>query len=94
MTSDPGKLAIEAMGITYHYSKGDSKRGCAGFHFNKQAALDHTWQIREQVTHIFGQSHESVYPLVCGFETDEDAITLHSHVGGPTLNFSDFVGAD
>lgn len=80
--------------ITYHYSKGEPKSGCAGFHFNKQAALDHTWEIREQVTHIFGQAHESVYPLVCGFETDEDAITLHSHVGGPTLNLGDCVGQD
>ncbi len=80
--------------ITYHYSKGDPKRGCAGFHFNKQAALDHTWQIQEQVTHIFGQSHESVFPLVCGFETDEDAITLHSNIGGPTLNLGDCVGQD
>jgi hypothetical protein len=80
--------------ITYHYAKGDPKRGCAGFHFNKQAGLDHTWQIREQVAHIFGDSHESVYPLVVGFETDEDAITLHSHVNGPTLNLADCLGKD
>lgn len=80
--------------ITYHYSKGDPKRGCAGFHFNKQAALEHTWQIREQVAHIFGQSHESVYPLVCGFETDEDAMTLHSQVGGSTLNLADCLEQD
>lgn len=46
------------------------------------------------MTHIFGQSHESVYPLVCGFETDEDAITLHSHVGGPSLSLRDCVGQD
>ena len=77
--------------ITYHYSKGESRRGCAGFGYNKQASLDHTWEIREQVSHIFGQSHESVYPLVCGFETDEDAITLHSMPGGPTLNLADCV---
>ena len=78
--------------ITYHYSKGEPKRGCAGFRFNKQASLDHTWEIREQVLHIFGQSHDSVYPLVCGFETDEDAITLHSTPGGPILNLADCVG--
>jgi len=46
------------------------------------------------VTHIFGDSHESVYPLVVGFEADEDAITLHSHVGGPTLNLADCLGKD
>lgn len=78
--------------ITYHYSKGEPKRGCAGFGFNKQASLDHTWEIRQQVSHIFGQAHDSVYPLVCGFETDEDAITLHSSPDGPTLNLADCVG--
>jgi len=78
--------------ITYHYSKGDPKRGCAGFRFDRQASLEHTWEIRQQVSHIFGQAHESVYPLVCGFETDEDAITLHSHPDGPTLNLADCVG--
>ncbi|MFZ9177280.1 MAG: hypothetical protein ACO22J_06000 [Burkholderiaceae bacterium] len=71
--------------ITYHYSKGDPKRGCAGFHYNQQAALDHTWQIRAQVERIFGRAHESVYPLVCGFETDEDAMTIH---GAPGLDGS------
>ncbi len=80
--------------ITYHFAKGDPKRGCAGFCFNKQAGLDHTWQIREQVAHIFGESHQSVYPLVVGFETDEDAITLHSRVSGPTLNLADCIGKD
>jgi hypothetical protein len=79
--------------ITYHYSKGDPKRGCAGFHYNQQAALDHTWQIRAQVERIFGMGHESVYPLVCGFETDEDAMTIHGAPGpdgkSETLSLAD-----
>ena len=78
--------------ITYHYSAGDPKRGCAGFGFNKQASIDHAWEIRDQVSHIFGHSHDSVYPLVCGFETDEDAITLHAQRDGPTLSLADCAG--
>jgi hypothetical protein len=82
--------------ITYHYSKGDPKRGCAGFHYNRQAAIDHTWQIRSQVERIFGKAHESVYPLVCGFETDEDAMTIHGPPGpdgqSQTLSLADVVG--
>jgi hypothetical protein len=82
--------------ITYHYSKGDPKRGCAGFHYNRQAAIDHTWQIRSQVERIFGKAHESVYPLVCGFETDEDAMTIHGAPGpdgqSQTLSLADVVG--
>ena len=83
--------------ITYHYSKGDPKRGCAGFHYNRQAALDHTWQIRAQVERIFGKAHESVYPLVCGFETDEDAMTIHGSPGpdgqSQILSLADAVGS-
>ncbi len=26
---------------------------------------------------VFGNGHSTVYPLVCGFETDEDALVLH-----------------
>lgn len=80
--------------ITYHYSAGDPKRGCAGFGFNKQASIDHAWEICAQVSHIFGASHDAVYPLVCGFETDEDAITVHSTREGPTLSLANCVGAN
>lgn len=67
--------------ITYHWSKADPQRGCAGFQFDKAAAMAHTQEIRRQVEHIFGQGHASVYPLVCGFETDEDALVLHGADG-------------
>jgi hypothetical protein len=63
--------------ITYHWSKGDPKRGCAGFKHDTAAAIAHTREIRSQVEHIFGIGHGTVYPLVCGFETDEDALVIH-----------------
>jgi hypothetical protein len=63
--------------ITYHWSKGDHKRGCAGFNHDTEAAIAHTREIRRQVEHIFGTGHGTVYPLVCGFETDEDALVIH-----------------
>lgn len=68
--------------ITYHYSKGDPQRGCAGFRFDTTAAIAHTHEIRRQVEHIFGAAHGTVYPLVCGLETDEDALTVHGRDGG------------
>ena len=73
--------------ITYHWSKGDPARGCAGFAYNTQAAIEHTQEIRGQVEHIFGSGHGTVYPLVCGFETDEDALVIHG-VDGRTLDLS------
>jgi hypothetical protein len=77
--------------ITYHYSKGDPRRGCAGFGHDTAAALAHTREIRGQVEHIFGVGHATVYPLVCGFETDEDALTLH---GNGTLSMADLKDVD
>lgn len=63
--------------ITYHFSRGNPDRGCAGFAFNTDAAIAHTYAIKTQVEHTFGAGHGTVYPIVCGFETDEDAIILH-----------------
>jgi len=63
--------------LTYHFSKGDPHRGCAGFGNNTDAALSHVLKVRAQVERVFGREHGSVYPLVVGFETDEDALILH-----------------
>ncbi|MBU1664164.1 MAG: carboxysome shell carbonic anhydrase, partial [Gammaproteobacteria bacterium] len=68
--------------ITYHFSKGDPSRGCAGFNYDTEAAIAHTYAIKEQVEQVFGQGHGSVYPIVCGFETDEDALIMHGNDGG------------
>lgn len=67
--------------ITYHFSKGDKHRGCAGFCFDTDAAIAHTYAIKRQVEQVFGQGHGTVYPIVCGFETDEDALILHGENG-------------
>lgn len=63
--------------ITYHFSRGDARRDCAGFNYDTPAAIAHTYAIKRQVEHTFGSGHGSVYPVVCGFETDEDALVIH-----------------
>lgn len=63
--------------VTYHFSRGDHHRGCAGFGYDQQAAFEHTQAIHRQISTIFGAGHGTVYPLICGFETDEDALILH-----------------
>ena len=67
--------------ITYHWSRGNPRRGCAGFNYDTAAAIAHTQEIRRQVEYIFGAGHGTVYPLVCGFETDEDALVVHGRDG-------------
>jgi len=73
--------------INYHFSKGNPLRGCAGFNYDVEAAKTHAYQIKSQVEHVFGVSHSTVYPVVCGFETDDDALILHGS-NGDTLDMS------
>ena len=79
--------------ITYHYSKGDKHRGCAGFNYDTEAARAFTYNIKKQVEHVFGAGHGTVYPIVCGFETDEEALVLHG-LKGETLDVSELAGHD
>lgn len=79
--------------VTYHFSRGDRDRGCAGFEYDTDAAREHTFCIRAQMEHVFGVGHGTVYPLVCGFETDEDALILHGE-GGETLDVAQLTPAD
>ena len=79
--------------ITYHFSRGDEHRGCAGFCFDTEAAKAHTYAIKKQVEHVFGSGHGTVYPIVCGFETDEDALILHG-TNGESLDISRLVRED
>lgn len=67
--------------INYHFSQGDPHRGCAGFNYDTAAAMAHTLEIRHQVESIFGAGHGTVYPLVVGLETDEDALIIHGRNG-------------
>ena len=75
------------MFITYHYSRGVPHRCCAGFNYHTDQAIAHVFGVKGQVEHVFGRGHATVYPLVCGFETDEDALVLHG-AGGATLDVS------
>jgi hypothetical protein len=81
------------MVITYHFSKGDERRGCAGFHYRTNDAKAHTFGIRDEISQLFGQQHQTVYPLVCGFETDEEALVLHG-ANQHTLNMAELNEAD
>ncbi len=79
--------------VTYHFSRGDQHRGCAGFGYDRQAALEHTQAIHQQISQIFGESHGTVYPLICGFETDEDALIIHGS-DGQVLDMASFNTGD
>ncbi len=81
--------------ITYlHFFRGDPHRGCAGFDYRTGDAVAHVTAVKAQVEQVFGRGHGTVYPLVCGFETDEDALILHG-ADGVTLDVASLAaGAD
>jgi hypothetical protein len=80
--------------ITYHYSKGARHRGCAGWDYDTDAARNHMLRTKRQVEEVFGTVHSTVYPLVCGYETDEDALVLHGSTGNDILDLSNLSTQD
>ncbi|QTP55310.1 hypothetical protein HNO51_11835 [Billgrantia sulfidoxydans] len=92
MLTDAVDDAIQAgsgvlLNISYHFSRGERLRGCAGFACDTDAALAQAHEIRRQAERIFGRDHRHVYPLVCGFETDTDALIVHG-TGDSLLDIS------
>lgn len=80
--------------INYHYSKGSHHRGCAGWSYNTEAAREHMIRTKRQMEEVFGTIHSTVYPLVCGFETDEDALILHGSNTRDILDLSTISSTD
>jgi hypothetical protein len=62
---------------TYHYSKEDDHRGCAGHNYETKAAMEEALRIKQQFEDMFGKGNEVVAAIVVGIETDEDALIFH-----------------
>ena len=61
--------------VTYHYARGDVHRGCRGFNYDEKAAKDAAVKLKNQFISVYGKG--GVVPVVCGIETDLDALVLH-----------------
>lgn len=77
---------------TYHWSRGEKERGCAGFGCNLEASIAYTKQLLCDVEKVFGFRHTAVYPVQVGIETDEDALVFHG--AGPVLDLSKVTSED
>jgi hypothetical protein len=80
--------------VTYHYSKSDPHRGCAGFGYGTDEARTHAFSVVRQLERCFGGTHRSVYPLVVGLETDQEALLFHDVEDKEVLDLSDVPAAD
>lgn len=65
--------------VTYHFSKGNDHRGCAGFGYDTESAHRHADDLQKQFKHVFGTT--VVFPIVVGVETDEEALIFHGAGG-------------
>ncbi len=78
---------------TYHFSKGDTHRGCAGHGYDTHAARTEAMRLSCQFTDAFGSKYEAVWPLVVGIETDEGGLVFHG-AGERLLDIAAHVDAD
>jgi len=67
--------------LNYHKSKGSKMRGCKGFNFDEKAAFEAMHVLLEQFKRVYGDNTESMIPLICCLETDEDALSFHGDKG-------------
>ncbi len=72
---------------TYHFSKGNTHRGCAGHKYNTEAAVLGAKRLVEQFRFTFcdlgsGSGYgQEVYPILVGIETDHESLQFHSADG-------------
>jgi len=67
--------------VTYHYSKGDDHRNCAGYGYDTEAARAGAMELVKQAGRVFGRPFRVVHPILVGMETDDEALVFHSEKG-------------
>lgn len=69
------------MMMTYHYSKGDHHRGCAGFGYDTASAKKGATELVAQAGRIYGRPYQVVHSILVGMETDDESLVFHSETG-------------
>lgn len=64
---------------TYHFSKSDKHRGCAGCNYEIEEGKKVTQNLIEDLAEAFG--NEVFYPIQVGIETDDEALIVHGKNG-------------
>ncbi len=72
--------------VTYHYSRGDTHRGCKGFEYNLDEARATAKKLEDQFNKVFGK--KVVYAMEIGVETDLESLILHGN-NGEVMDASD-----
>lgn len=59
---------------TYHYSKGDHHRGCAGHKYDTDSAMKGAMKLKQEFEKAYGAENQYVSAFVIGIETDNDSL--------------------
>lgn len=76
---------------SYHFSKGDYHRGCAGFNYDTEAAKKSAFALEAQFNNAAGSfnvTHPAAFAITIGMETDEEALIFHG-ANDQELNIAD-----
>jgi len=68
--------------VTYHFSKGDTHRGCKGMGYDTHRGISFAETLRNQFERVYGTARRIVHPIVVGLETDDESLVFHGERGG------------
>lgn len=74
--------------VTYHFSGSHTHLGCAAYGCDTELARQDCFQVAEHIRQTYVSHAFPVYPLVCGFDTDTEALIIHG-ADGRSLALSD-----
>jgi len=66
---------------TYHYSKGDAHRGCAGHAYDTNSARNGAIAHKQEFDKVFGTNNPAMAAIILGIETDEDSLIFTNESG-------------
>ena len=71
--------------VTYHFSRGDKHRGCAGHGYDTDKARESSLELKKEFDFVYGtadmQSRNKLFALQIGVETDWESLILHGEDG-------------
>lgn len=79
---------------SYHFSKGDPHRGCAGHGYDTEKARASAASLVKELDFFFAVDPlRQVYTIMVGVETDCEALIFHGK-NGKTVSMADYAAAD
>ncbi len=66
---------------TYHFSQGNTLRGCAGHAYDTDAARRGALALKSEFEEVFGKENHTISAIIVGIETDMDTLVFCNREG-------------